>query len=295
MALVEKILLVCAALFPAIFLCVYVFKKDRVEKEPIGLLLLLLLMGAVSCLPAAILESLILPVIDSIFAPFGTVTSNGVVLYGGMYKAYTACKTFIGIGLVEEGVKLLFLLLITRKNKNFNSLFDGLIYAVFVSLGFAALENVMYVLENGWLNAATRAILAVPGHMFYAVLMGYYYSLWHMYEKARTKELLLEKNGLIRKAGEGFNGKKYLVMSLVVPTLIHGMYDYCCFVNSSLATLGLLALVGYLYFYCFRRIKNMSKNDVRDGTLVDILLLRKYPQLADNASVVYPSGTSVNG
>lgn len=268
----NEILLVCAALLPAIILCVYIFIKDRVEKEPIGLLLALLGLGCVICFPAALLESLLMAVIDLIFSPFYL----GGPIIG---RIYIAVECFLDIALVEEGLKFLVLILVTRKNKNFNSLFDGLIYAVFVSLGFAAFENVLYVLENGWINAIMRAILSVPGHMFFAVMMGYYYSLWHMTAMAREQERRMKWAGLIPADAQEFNPKPYLVRSLLVPILLHGLYDYCCMAGSVIATLGLYAIVIAMYIVCFRRIRLMSRCDTDDIRYTAGMIRRKYPHL----------------
>lgn len=267
----NEILLICAALLPAITLCVYIYIKDRAEKEPIGLLLGLLGLGCVICLPAALLETLFMYAIDFIFAPLAW---NGLV-----ERLYIAVECIFDVALVEEGLKFLVLFLVTSKNKNFNSLFDGIIYAVFVSLGFAALENVLYVLENGWINAIMRAIMSVPGHMFFAVMMGYYYSLWHMCELARAQEQRMKWAGLIPADAKEFSGKGYLVKSLVVPILIHGLYDYCCSVGTLLATLGLIAIVVAMYIVCFRRIRLMSRYDTDDISYTAAMIRKKYPHL----------------
>ncbi|MBQ1224165.1 MAG: PrsW family intramembrane metalloprotease, partial [Oscillospiraceae bacterium] len=134
----NEILLVCAALLPALVLCIFVFIKDRVEKEPFSLLLLLFILGVISCFPAAEIEGVLFSALDGIFAPFTYVKDGVTYLSGISYYIYHALKYFIGVALVEEGVKFLALFLVTRNNKNFNCLFDGLIYSVFVSLGFAA-------------------------------------------------------------------------------------------------------------------------------------------------------------
>lgn len=280
----NNILLVCAALFPAVALCIYVFKKDRVEKEPIGLLLSLLLLGGLSCFPAAEIESLVMGVIDALFTPLSVEVGGENLLVGTNYKAYIACEYFIGVALIEEGLKFLILLLVTRKNKNFNSLFDGLIYAVFVSLGFAALENVLYVLEYGWFVAVMRAVMSVPGHMFFAVLMGYYYSLWHIYEKAKEQELSLKQAGLIYSGTKEFSGKKYLFLSLLIPVLAHGLYDYCCEIDTAPATFTLYAFILFLYIYCFGKIKKMSKGDAADVTISTAMVMKKYPHLVETLS-----------
>lgn len=126
----NDILLVCAALFPAVALCIYIFKKDRVEKEPIGLMLGLLLLGGLICFPAAEIEGVLFNLFDMFFLPFTVEYEGELYLFGTTFKIYNACKYFVGVALVEEGSKFLVLFLLTRKNKNFNSLFDGLIYAV---------------------------------------------------------------------------------------------------------------------------------------------------------------------
>ena len=187
--------------------------------------------------------------------------------------------------MVEEGFKFLILYLVTRKNKNFNSLFDGLIYSVFVSLGFAALENVFYVTENGWMNAVVRAILSVPGHMFFAVLMGYYYSMWNLYCKANAFERNFKAQGLVIPNSPEFVYKKYLTLSLVMPVLAHGFYDFCCSVDYTIATVGLYAFVFLLYVHCFKKIKKchtLQKTSPRS----DVALKRLYKQIS--LSSTYP-------
>ena len=188
MDFLNEILLFFAAVFPAIALCVYVFKKDRAEKEPIGLLFGLFALGALICFPAAMAEEAVLDAIVEVFKSFGRVEDGIVKLSSTAYTFYNIAENFVGIALVEEGLKFLVLYLVTKNNKNFNSLFDGLIYSVFVSLGFAALENVLYVTDSGFHLAIIRGVLSVPGHMFFAVIMGYYYSMWNLYGKANSLE-----------------------------------------------------------------------------------------------------------
>ena len=262
-----NIILVAVALLPVIVLCTFVFIKDKTEKEPIGLLLKLLLFGALTCIPAAIIEIILGKII------------LGIVPFGGY--AYYAADAFIGVALVEEGVKLAVLVLFTRKNKEFNCIFDGLIYAVFVSLGFAALENILYVLQNGLAVGIMRAVLAVPGHMFDAVLMGYFYSIWHLKEKAAFVENTLRKNGAIRTDVAPFTYKKEMWLTLLVPVAAHGFYDFCCFVGTGWSTLLLIAFVIFLYIYCFRKIFKMSRVDAYENTYVNSMMIEKYPELME--------------
>lgn len=275
-----QLCLVLAALLPAIVLCIYVYKKDRVEKEPIGLLLLLLGLGAVSCFPAAFIEGILSNVINSIFAPFVYELDGEFFMDSIPYYLYHASDNFIGIALVEEGLKWLILILVTRKNKNFNHLFDGVIYAIFVSLGFAALENILYVTQHGFMNALMRGILSVPGHMFFAVFMGYYYSQWNVHCIARDMESDFQKRGVI-SVREPVSPAGYLVCSLLFPVLVHGFYDYALSIGTTLMTILFVIFVIGMYIYCFSKIKETSKNDAGENNYALAVLCMKYAGLRE--------------
>ncbi len=274
---INDFFLICAAIFPAIALSIYIFKKDKVEKEPILFLVQLLCLGAVACMPAALIGGVLIEGFEAAFAPFGNVINGELFLRGAAYYFYTFLCCFIGIAFVEEGIKWLFLILGTKNSENFNSFFDGVVYAVFISLGFAALENVVYVLENGWGNALMRAILSVPGHMFFGVIMGYYYTRWHILQKAKKveKKWISEGNAL-PKGKKPFPTARSGRLSLVMPTLAHGFYDFCCMVDSTLFVLGFYVFVAFLYAYCFSKIKAMSSADAPSRAYVELLLRRKY-------------------
>lgn len=274
----NTILLTLAALVPACVLCIYVFKKDRVEKEPIWLLLFLLLCGMASCTPAAWFETIIIDGIDFAFAHH--VIAMGKSEISGMsFYLYNFVKFFFGVALIEEGLKWLFLRVATFKNKNFNCLFDGMIYAIFVSLGFAALENVMYVTEYGWINAFTRGVLSVPGHMFFAVMMGYHYSKWNILSKAKAEEQRLKAKGIISQDAKEFNSSREGILSIAMPVLLHGIYNFCCTMGGTIFTYIFVAFILFLYYYCFKKIKKFSKADNYNGTYTKYLILRKYPDL----------------
>lgn len=188
--------LLALALAPALLLLKYVWNKDK-SKEPFKMLVILFLLGVVSCIPAALIEQLLNSVIDA-------------VLTKGTYFYYFIL-TFFGVALVEEGLKFLFMYLYTHKHREFNGLFDGMVYAIFVSLGFAAFENVFYVMEGGAGVAITRAIMSVPGHMFFAVFMGYYYSMWHTYKLCHDTEQYFAGIGYIIPRPPQYTYKRYLV------------------------------------------------------------------------------------
>ncbi len=275
----NDIILAVVALFPAVALCIFMYKKDKVEKEPIGLLLLLLGLGAIICFPVGWTELLMYKINDAVFMPFTTEVDGVNYLPTVPYYLYEISVNFICIALVEEAFKWAVLFLITHKNKNFNSLFDGLIYSVFVSLGFAALENIKYSFNYGLSTALARAVTAVPGHMFFGVIMGYFYTTWHLKRKCSEAELIYKNKGYIHNLKLQKFGKKELGLSLLMPVLGHGFYDFCCSIDSTFTTIGFIVLLAGLYIYCFGKVNRMSKKDKLENDIVTAMLFRIHPGL----------------
>lgn len=222
---------VVAALVPAIVLLVYVYRHDKIEKEPPKLLALMLVGGVLATLMSLVLETV------------GQVILNQFFFYPTpLYYILTA---FIVVACVEEGSKLLFLKLFSWKNPNFNYVFDAVVYAVFVSLGFAAFENVKYVFSYGLVTAAVRAVTAVPGHLSFSVFMGVFYG------RAKLCEVYGDRAGRA----------KSLALSYLVPVFFHGFYDSCAMIGGSAATLIFLAFVIFMYIIVFRLLRAASRYD----------------------------------
>ena len=275
----NDILLVIFALVPAAALCIYVYRKDRADKEPIGLLVLLLVLGAAICLPAGLIETVLSEMNSGIFGAFAAESDGEYYLSGGAWYFYQLIDNVLCVALVEEGLKWAVLLLVTRKNKHFNSLFDGIIYAVFISLGFAAYENIHYVLSFGWETAILRAFMSVPGHMFFAVIMGLHYSRWHIYTNVHALEQRLLSNGMILGPAKTSPGR-HLLLSLLAPTAVHGLYDFCCSAESAFFSMMLYILLGLLYFYCFLTVRKISATDTDDMTAAAAVVAAQHPEYA---------------
>jgi len=275
---INIILLVVAALLPAIVLCIYVFCKDRAEKEPIGLLMKLFFWGVLICFPAASLENTVDPLIASGFTALADAFPSQFYIWKYLY---VFIDMLFGVALIEEGLKWIILIWLTKKNDAFNSLFDGLIYAVFVSLGFAAFENVLYVINNGWMVALMRAFLSVPGHMFFSVLMGYYYSLWKITDKAKLVEKEFQNKNVIDRNVRGISAGKYIALSLVMPMIAHGFYNFCATVGEVWAVVLMMVFVLFLYWYCFGKIQALSRADTSIHSYAILMVLRKYPVQVD--------------
>lgn len=229
-----KILLFISVI-PSIILGWYIYKNDRLEKEPTSLLIKLLFSGL-----GSIILTLIISFIITTFLPmFNDYTSLNVV---GVF-----IYAFFVVGLVEEFSKWFFLKLITWKNKEFGHIYDAIVYAVFVSLGFATLENILYVLSSGLVTGLMRAVLSVPGHAFFGVFMGYYYGI------AKKHEILNEKDKV----------KKYLFLSVLVPFILHGIFDFCLMMGSIILFIIYLIFVVCLYIYAFKTVKKVASVQTR--------------------------------
>lgn len=222
---------VLAAVLPAIFLMRYVYRQDQIEPEPAGLLASLVWKGVLAALAAIVLESLGQMVLD------GQVSQDN--------PNYVYYLAFLVVAAVEEGTKLFFLYRRTWKEPDFNYRFDAIVYAVFVSLGFAAFENVKYVFSYGLSVALPRAILAVPGHMGFAVFMGIFYG--------RAKRCA--------DWGNRFGCKVNLLLGYLCPVALHGVYDSCCMTGTGRSTLVFVIFVLVMYLLVFRLIRHESRTD----------------------------------
>ena len=231
-------LLLLVAVAPAAFLLYQVYKCDPVEKEPTKLLVILLVLGAVSTIPAMILEGI----------GFDTILSGW---HGGKYS-YLFVSNFIVIALVEEGCKFIFLNIKTWKNSAFDYIFDGIVYAVFVSLGFAIAENILYVFQYGLGTGILRAFTAIPGHCLFAVFMGYFYG------QAKYAD------------AHGLSGAKVLNLfsALAVAVLLHGTYDFLASLDNAGYLLGFYAFLIAVAIVGYKLVKREEKAAKRVGDAV---------------------------
>ena len=207
-------IILTVAVLPAILLLLYIRKKDT-QKEPTSWLVKAVLWGVAIIIPVAILES---GIEAMLFGVEGKPTS----LLG------TTTMAFVVAALPEETFKLFALWMVLRKNPYFDEHFDGIVYAVCVGLGFAAFENIMYVFsEEDWVSTAIiRALLAVPGHYAFAILMGYYYSVYHFVD----------------------HSPKVAACVLLVPILAHGAYDAIAMSGMINQYIGGLSSFVLIYF-----------------------------------------------
>ena len=220
-----------AAVGPTLVLMWYIYKKDNIEKEPMNLLVKLALLGIPAALISMVLEGVGMAVVDRLL-PSGSLL-------------YMIVLCFLVIALVEEGSKYLMLRIASWRHPEFNCTFDGIVYSVFVSLGFAAFENIGYLMGYGLAIAPARAVLAVPAHMAFSIFMGLFYG--------RAKGYYIR--------GQQAKSKAARIMGILIAVLLHGFYDTCAMTASTTATILFYIFVVLMDIAMITVIKRESKYD----------------------------------
>lgn len=229
----QLLLVLLSALAPVAVALWYIFKKDSAQPEPTKWLAKAFWFGVLSALLSFAFST-------PLGAIFGMELDAEV--YPSIFDAFG--DAFLLAAIPEELAKLVMLWLLLRKNPYFDEKFDGIVYAVCIGMGFAGIENVMYLvggIEDGsWIGMGiSRALFSIPGHFLFAVLMGYYYSLYHF--------------GINRSP-------KAKAMILVAPILAHGFFDgilFCMNVDEGLATIFTIAFLVF-----FIKLKNKGKERI---------------------------------
>ena len=224
-------ILIAAAVVPAVWLLVRIYRADRLEPEPPGLILSLVLLGVFATGLALLGEELGSTLLGVLFPEGGLLCS---LLY-----------YFLVVALCEEGAKYLLLRYKTWNSPHFNCRFDGVVYAVSVALGFALWENISYVLQYGLDTAAIRAVTAVPGHACVGVFMGVWYG-------AARRDAL---------AGDPVRARSDRTRALIVPLLLHGCYDFIATLTTAVSTLWFIAFVVILFLFSLRAVRRASEED----------------------------------
>ncbi|MBU2940364.1 PrsW family intramembrane metalloprotease [Lacinutrix sp. C3R15] len=189
--------LLSLAIAPVFIIILYIYYKDKYDKEPKRLLLYSFLLGAI----VSIIVTTILYIISDYTIP--------IAIKGNTSVLQLFIKAFFIVGFIEEFSKYIIVRYFAQNKKAFNEQFDGIVYAVMVSMGFAATENILYVLQGGAQTAFLRAFTAIPAHATFAVLMGYFMGKAKFSNNKRTLNLL----------------------GLFLAILFHGAYDFFLFLE----------------------------------------------------------------
>ena len=228
-------LVILAAVTPAAWLLWTIYRKDRAQPEPTKWLVKAFVYGVLS-----VFLSFVVSIPASIVLDWDIDKQT----YSSFMEAIT--DSFLFAAIPEELAKLFMLWLLLRKNPFFDEHFDGIVYAVCIGLGFAALENCVYLFggieDRSWIGTGImRAFISVPAHYFFAILMGYYYSIYHF--------------GIER-------GIKAKVMILAAPVIAHGIFDailFCMQVNESLS-----GIIMVLFMIFFSKLKTKVNERIKE-------------------------------
>ena len=203
-------LIILIAVLPAVAMMIFIYLQDNHEREPIGLLLKIFGLGILSAIPAIVLEALADLILGVTFGGVGQI-------------AFHAISAFFGVAIIEESVKFLAAYLVTWRNKHFNYKFDGIVYCLFGSMGFAAIENVIYLISgtSGTLEGVLtlgiqRSLLAIPAHAMCAIFMGYYYG----------------NAKFLKSYGDRRGCRISLLTGFLIASALHGFYDFCLFTGN---------------------------------------------------------------
>lgn len=198
-----------AAILPAALLLLLVYKRDKNGKEPKNLLWRLIFAGGIIIIPIYICE-----VIGQIIVEFGNAIVTNQTELGFVANMFVY---FGVVALAEEGFKMIALATQTWKNPNFNFKYDGIVYAVFVGMGFAIFENIKYVLEYGMVTGLLRALTAIPGHCAFAIIMGTFYGSSKYFQSVKNKKMQV----------------LCMLYAIIIPIVGHGLYDFSLTISNN--------------------------------------------------------------
>ena len=219
-------------ILPAVALLYYIYKLDRIEREPLGLIVRLFLLGGVTIFGAMIVEHLLGNALLALMGDNGTL-------------AYQVLFNFLVVALTEECFKFLVLRSATWWKSDFNFRFDAVVYAVAVSLGFAAFENVAYIFSFGGGVIIARALTAIPLHCIAGIFMGHYYG------EAKMAAVRIRPG----------RSTVFLALSLIVPVMIHGLYDLIATLEYTILTVFFLVYIVVLDIIAFLCVKKYAAED----------------------------------
>lgn len=220
------------SLLPVFLIGLYIYKKDK-NKEPKKLIIKLLLGGFYSVILTVLVSSILGLFFDIFNEEYINLSSLQLISY-----------SFLCVALIEEGSKYIMLYKIGYQTKEYDEPYDILLYGSFIGLGFAGIENILYVYAFNLSVAITRAFTAVPMHAFLGVIMGYYLE--------KYKEL---------------NNSKYKLLSILIPIIIHGIYDYCL-MNGKNQIVSIIVLI-LTTIYTIKLLNKISKQSIKNNTYIE--------------------------
>lgn len=229
------ILLIILAILPVVLICYFIYDKDIHKENPKKILLLFILglIAGMLVIPISVLLEYLIPTFR--------------IDISDMNMIQLALKTFIEIALIEEFCKWIMTYLAGYKSDTFTETYDIIIYTVFVAMGFATFENMLYILDSNSISVAiSRAIFSIPAHTSYAIFMSYY----------------LCKAKLFEITDKPINKTINILKSLLIPILFHGIFDFCLFTGKTIFIIIFIAFVILLFLLAFERLRRLYLDNI---------------------------------
>ncbi len=273
-----------AALLPALFLCGFIYKKDRIEKEPVGLLAILFGLGALSYFPARLLARIAAGGMDRLFESRLSFGADGAAVYSSeaVRILHALFAAFLASAFFSVLVRWCVLYFCTKNSRHFNYLFDGIVYSVFISLGFAAAENVRFAFINGWDTLLLHLISSVPAHLFAGILMGYYFSRYITCREAVRLETAWLAEGRIKERKLGGTHVP-LALSFLVPFSVFGAFLFTGAVESKAVQTVFYFVIFSLFGVSILGINQIAEMDAPSRKFSEKLLRTKHPEVQNDA------------
>jgi len=229
------VVLIFIALAPCLFLLWYFYHRDKYEPEPKKLIIKIFLLGALMVIPGMIIETILI-------SGLNTITRGIINIF---------IMSFIIIAPTEELLKFFAVKRWIYRSLEFDEVMDGIVYTVAASLGFATVENIIYVITHGIGVGIARAFLAIPGHAFFGAIMGFYLG------RARLNK---EKE------------KKLIIQGILLPILFHGLYDFLVLTQTVLALLVIILIIilGLMVKKELRKAEMQSMQRIKDEQRDDV-------------------------
>lgn len=219
----DALFLIGLALAPGAAIGLFIWLRDKYDREPLKHMFISFMLGVLCAIPAVILS-----IVLGMFIPVDYQNIFSVAIYA-----------LIVVAFAEEFAKFLILRFYAYRQKEFNEPFDGIVYGAIISLGFAGIENILYVLDGGMQVGIMRMFTAVPAHASFGIIMGYYFGLaWKHKDKA----------------------KAYKLKGLLAAIFLHGLYNFFL-MQESYPAFWFLSFVGLAISIrlCFKAMKAHSE------------------------------------
>lgn len=232
-----------AAVAPALIILLYYYRQDRLRPEPAGFLVKVFVLGIASTYPAIRLDMFL----------------TDIEFYNMLPKpAYELFVAFIQAGFFEELLKFLVVMIFVYRHRHFDEVTDGILYTITVSLGFAAVENVLYVVGKPFNVALARALTAVPFHAVCSGVMGYYIGRAKF---ARVKRM----------------ERRLLLTGFSIAVLVHGVYNFLLYLSPWFGALYSAVIIPVIYLTYKRlqwHIGHAYRHDLKHGRVTRLIAAR---------------------